>query len=119
MKGRYGPYVTDGSVNATLPRDSDPTSVTLEEAVELIAARTEKGPVKKKGGRAKAPKANVEKKAPRKKTVKAKSALEPKIMQPVQAVEAVGKNREVNLRKLFRHWPESESEGLRRSSPSA
>jgi DNA topoisomerase-1 len=70
MKGRYGPYVTDGSVNATLPRDSDPTSVTLEEAVELIAARVEKGPVKKKGGRAKTS-ANVEKKAPRKKTVKA------------------------------------------------
>ncbi len=49
MKGRYGPYVTDGKVNATLPRDSDPASVTLDEAIALIAARAEKGPVKKKG----------------------------------------------------------------------
>jgi DNA topoisomerase-1 len=47
MKGRYGPYVTDGSVNATLPRDSDPASVTLEEAVALIAARAEKVPRKR------------------------------------------------------------------------
>jgi len=48
MKGRYGPYVTDGRVNATLPRDSDPASVTLEEAVALLAARAEKGPAQKR-----------------------------------------------------------------------
>jgi len=48
MKGRYGPYVTDGKLNATLPRDSDPASVTLEDAVALLAARAEKGPAKKK-----------------------------------------------------------------------
>ena len=69
MKGRYGPYVTDGSVNATLPRDSDPMSVTLEDAVELIAARVEKGPGKKKGGAAKKA-SNGAKKTPAKKTAK-------------------------------------------------
>src|SRR5882762_7311409 len=70
MKGRYGPYVTDGSVNATLPRDSDPASVTLEDAVQLLAARVEKGPVKKKGRAAKKS-SNGEKKAPAKKAAKA------------------------------------------------
>ena len=40
--GRYGPYVTDGTVNATVPKDTDPASVTLERALELLAAREDK-----------------------------------------------------------------------------
>ena len=75
MKGRYGPYVTDGTVNATLPRDSDPSSVTLEDAVQLIAARVEKGPVKKKARPAKKS-SNGEKKAPAKRPAKAAPAKE-------------------------------------------
>ncbi|MBB4076329.1 DNA topoisomerase-1 [Bartonella fuyuanensis] len=38
--GRYGPYVNWGKVNATLPKDRDPISVTLPEALELISAKT-------------------------------------------------------------------------------
>lgn len=46
--GRYGPYVNHGKVNATLPKDKDPQSVTLEEALELIAAKAgSKGKAKK------------------------------------------------------------------------
>jgi DNA topoisomerase I len=47
MKGRYGPYVTDGTLNATLPSDCDPQSVTMEQAAALLAARAAKGPAKK------------------------------------------------------------------------
>lgn len=41
-KGKFGIYVTDGQVNATVPSTKDPTTLTLEEALELIAAREEK-----------------------------------------------------------------------------
>ena len=42
LKGRYGPYVTDGKVNASIPRDSDPMATTVEEAVELLAQAAER-----------------------------------------------------------------------------
>jgi DNA topoisomerase-1 len=51
MKGRYGPYVTDGKLNATLPQGVEPSAVTMEEAVTLLAARAAKGPAKKRGAR--------------------------------------------------------------------
>jgi DNA topoisomerase-1 len=44
--GRYGPYVKHGKVNATLPDKDMISTVTLEEAVELLAAKAKKG----KGG---------------------------------------------------------------------
>lgn len=39
FSGRYGPYVTDGEVNASLPRGSDPNTVTVDTAVDLLRAR--------------------------------------------------------------------------------
>jgi DNA topoisomerase I len=51
MRGRYGPYVTDGTTNATV-RDQDPLSVTLEQAAVLIAERAAKGAHGKKNGKA-------------------------------------------------------------------
>jgi DNA topoisomerase-1 len=64
MAGRFGPYVTDGTTNATLPRTIEPDALTLEEAAQLIDDRAAKGPAKKKrGGRA----------APAKKAKKKKS----------------------------------------------
>jgi len=53
MAGRYGPYVTDGSTHATLPKAMEPKAVTLEDAVRLIDEKAAKGPAKKKGGRRK------------------------------------------------------------------
>ena len=47
MEGKYGPYASDGTTHATLPKSADPTAVTLDEAVALIDAKAAKGPVKK------------------------------------------------------------------------
>jgi DNA topoisomerase-1 len=67
MAGRYGPYIKCGKVNATLPKDVTPETVTLEQALALIAA---KGGVAKKGAAKKAP----AKKAVAKKATTAKKA---------------------------------------------
>ncbi len=71
MEGRYGPYVTDGETNATLPKTIAPDALTLEEAAQLIDARAalpSKGKTKKKAT-AKKPAA----KKPAAKKVKAKT----------------------------------------------
>jgi DNA topoisomerase-1 len=63
MAGRYGPYVTDGTTNATLPRDMKPEDLTEAQAIELIDARAAKGPAKKEGRKAPAKKRAAPKKA--------------------------------------------------------
>ncbi|MEM9085544.1 MAG: type I DNA topoisomerase [Pseudomonadota bacterium] len=68
MPGRYGPYVTDGSTNATIPKDVKPEDVTVEQAITLIDERAAKGPAKKKTRK----KTATKKKAPAKKKAAAK-----------------------------------------------
>ena len=69
MSGRYGPYVKWEKVNATLPKEVESETVTLEQALELIAAKAAK-----KGGRKTAAKKPVAKKtAARKPAAKAKA----------------------------------------------
>jgi len=51
FEGRYGPYVSDGTVNATIPKTQDPMAVTVEQSVELLKAAAERKKNKPRRGR--------------------------------------------------------------------
>ncbi|GGE79548.1 type I DNA topoisomerase [Sphingomonas prati] len=76
MEGRFGPYVTDGETNATLPKTADPSTMTADEALMLLAERAAKGPPKGK------------KKAPAKKAAAAKKPAAAKAGTEAPAVKA-------------------------------
>jgi len=69
LAGRYGPYVTDGTTNASIPKSMNPEQLTWEQAQELLAARRDAGPPPKRaakrrtaaggGGRKKAARASA------------------------------------------------------------
>jgi len=68
LDGRFGPYVTDGEMNASLPRGTTVDEVTLDMGIELLVERA------KKGGTKKAKKKKAKKAAKRKTAGKKKSA---------------------------------------------
>jgi DNA topoisomerase-1 len=76
--GRFGPYVTDGVVNATIPKEREPADVSLEQALELLAAREQKLRDQGKDPRAK-------KKAKRKAKAKSKAKAKAKKKAPAKA----------------------------------
>jgi DNA topoisomerase-1 len=47
VNGRYGPYVTDGKVNATIPKDENPAELSADRALELLQAKAAAPPAKK------------------------------------------------------------------------
>ncbi|MEJ1088998.1 type I DNA topoisomerase [Microbacterium sp. Mu-80] len=71
--GRFGPYVTDGETNVTIPRGQTPDEITYEIAVQMLADKRAKGPAAKRGKKAPAKKSTA-KKAPAKKTAAKASA---------------------------------------------
>jgi DNA topoisomerase-1 len=69
LRGRYGPYITDGNKNARMPKDREPESLTQAECEELIAA----APDRKRGKKKTAKKEVSKKKTTKKKTTKKKT----------------------------------------------
>ncbi len=83
LSGRFGPYIKHEATNANVPKGMEPTDLTLEEAVRLIAERDAKGGGKKKPVKAKAaakPKAEKAAASPKKKApTKAAAAKKPAV----------------------------------------
>ncbi|HEU5222515.1 MAG TPA: type I DNA topoisomerase [Candidatus Lumbricidophila sp.] len=71
--GRFGPYVTDGVTNATIPRAETVEELTFERAVELLQIKRDKGPAAPRG-RAKAAAKKPAAKKPAAKATTAKKA---------------------------------------------
>jgi DNA topoisomerase-1 len=69
MEGRYGPYVKWEKVNATIPKGTDPQSVTMAQAMEWIAEKAAKSP-KKAGAKKPAAKKTAAKSGAKKATAK-------------------------------------------------
>jgi len=90
-EGRFGAYVTDGELNATLRRDDDPTTITAERGAELLADKRAKGPAPKKTTR-RAP-AKAAKKAPAKKASATKTAATKTAATKAPAKKAAAKPR--------------------------
>lgn len=89
FEGKYGPYVKHDDISASIPRGQDPATVTLPEAVELLAARAAMGGGKAKGKR-KAPSprtARVVKKAATKRAAAAAPAAKPAATAAKKAVK--------------------------------
>ncbi|MCA9002858.1 MAG: DNA topoisomerase I, partial [Planctomycetes bacterium] len=77
LEGRYGPYVSDGEYNASLPKGSNPEELTVTLAIELLEERRAKGPAKgrkKKVAKKPAAKKKATKKKAAKKTATKKTA---------------------------------------------
>ncbi len=70
LHGRYGPYVTDKTKNARVPKNREPKSLTLEECKELLAA----APVRGRRGKKKVTKKAAARKKPAKKTAAKKKS---------------------------------------------
>ncbi len=70
LAGRYGPYVTDGTTNASIPKTTAPETLTYAQAVELLAARRDAAPAPRRGrARPRAVKASTSTARPRRKAV--------------------------------------------------
>ncbi|NFV81322.1 type I DNA topoisomerase [Magnetospirillum aberrantis] len=95
-EGRYGPYVSSDGIHATLPKDADPNTVTLEEAISLIDAKAAKAPAKparkaaaKKAPAKKAPAKKAEGETPKKPATKKAPAKKTAAKKPAAKKAAV------------------------------
>ena len=104
MPGKFGPYVKWGKVNATLPKELPPETVTLDEALALVAEKAGKGGTKARAKPKAAPRAAATGKVPAKKpaakakATTAKAAVKkPAPAKPKSRAPAAGETDDFDL----------------------
>jgi DNA topoisomerase-1 len=95
MPGRYGPYIKWGKVNATIPKDESPETITAERALELVAEKAGKGKPAK-AARAKPAAAKAPAKAKAKAKPAAKAAAKPKAAGAAKTKTAAAPRRKAD-----------------------
>jgi DNA topoisomerase-1 len=90
LDGRFGPYVTDGATNASIPRGVDIASVTLDQAVELLRERAARAPATKRTARKAPAKKGAARKAPAKKGAAKKGAAKKAAAKKAAAKKGAG-----------------------------
>jgi DNA topoisomerase-1 len=96
--GQYGPYVKHGTISASIPKGTDPQSVTLAQAVDLIAAKAGRAPTVR-GRKAVAPRKVV---AAAKQAKTPKSAIEKPAPKAAKPPKAAPKSAKAKLLKVTR-----------------
>jgi len=114
--GRYGPYARHGKINATLPKGVSPDEITLEEALELIAAKAAKGGT----GKTRAAKKPTAKAKTATKTAKAKAAAkaEPKTAKPAAKKAAAEKAAKPAAKKAAAKKPAAKKPAANKTTKS-
>jgi DNA topoisomerase-1 len=93
MPGRFGPYVRWGKVNATLPKGTEPETITLDEAVALVNAKAGTKPARKTAAKAKAEPKSAKTKAATKPKTPAKAKVPSKAKAKAPARKAAPKDK--------------------------
>ncbi|MFT5527138.1 MAG: DNA topoisomerase-1 [Pirellulaceae bacterium] len=88
LEGRFGPYVTDGESNASIPKGTEVEDVTFEQALELLAERAARAPKKKT-----AKKKGVKKKAAKKKAATGEKTTTKKVKKKSVAKKSPAKKK--------------------------
>ena len=93
LKGRYGPFVTDGKRNASVAKDADPEKLTLEECQKMLAEAPPKGRRGKFGKKKGSKKTAAKKKAAKKKSGKKKAGKKKAAKKKTAKKKAAGKKK--------------------------
>ncbi|MFT4648116.1 MAG: DNA topoisomerase-1 [Glaciecola sp.] len=115
MEGRYGPYVSDGEYNASLPKGAKAEELTVSMAIELLEERRAKGPAKgrKKVTKKKAAKKKTTKKATTKKAASKKTVTKKAVTKKATTKKPTSKKKATKkaAKKATTKKPAAEPEG--------